>query len=935
MLSHKILTRQDVGDVASYYGDGADDYYAKEGEAQVWQGKGAEMLGLSGEVDARRFRELLAGKVDPDRASARLSTRDDSKTRIGVDLTFSAPKSVSIQALVGRDTTMIDAHDKAVARVLEEVETWAQARSKTAGVSRVEATGNLIIAKFRHETTRAQDPELHTHAVLMNLTRRADGEWRALKNDEIIQRTRYLGVLYRAELARTLEQQGHQLRYGRDGTFELASVSRPQIEAFSRRSAQIEARLAALGLTRDSASSAQRQLAAMQTREKKPKGLDRETMFAEWTARARELGIEFGARGRSDGAPPAYARSGAVADAEAGRQAVRYAIAHLMEREAAITASRLFDVALKHDLGRARLDAVLEAISAEVDQGRMIAEEHRYHLAGELAHTARPESVWIAELREDFRSEAQAQALLAAEISAGRLVTVEARYTTPEALMREREVLRIEREGRGLMKPMLVYAVAEEHFGRQPLNEGQKRAAALLLSSPHRVVGVEGFAGTGKSHMLRLANKKIEAQGFAVRALAPYGGQVRALSELGVKANTVASFLRAKDQGLTAKTLLVIDEAGVVPAREMALLLQAAEAAGARVALIGDRGQTKAIEAGRPFDQLIRAGMITTEMSEIQRQTEPQLKQAVELAARGQVKASLGKVTDLIEIADDRQRRIAISQAYAALPADQRDKTLIVAGTNEARREINANVRQEIGTAGRGFDTTFLLRRDTTQEERRFSRNYDVGDTIQPERDYRCAGLVRGTLYQVEENGPGNRLKVRAADGTALEFNPHRCSNLSVYRAERAELALGDIVRVTRNDAALDVANGERFTVAARLRNSVLLRSERREVFMKTDKPVHLDHAYATTVHSSQGLTAERTFIEAVTTSRTTAKDVYYVAISRARSEARIFTDDRTGLSGAISRQNPKIAAMDLATPQAGLGREHRSLSNDHRERKR
>ncbi|MDP3613767.1 MAG: MobF family relaxase, partial [Rubrivivax sp.] len=269
MLSHQVLTRQDIGDVASYYGDAADDYYAKEGEAQVWQGKGAEALGLQGEVDRDRFRDLLAGRIDPDGPSVRQGTRDDAKTRIGIDLTFSAPKSVSIHALVGGNAAMIAAHDKAVAAALQAAEAMAQARTKVGGKSRLETTGNLVIAKFRHETTRAQDPELHTHAVVMNLTQRADGQWRALKNDEIIKATKYLGSVYRSELAAELQRQGHELRMGREGMFELASMSREQIMAFSQRSQQIEAALAAKGLTREDATTSQLQQATMQTRERK------------------------------------------------------------------------------------------------------------------------------------------------------------------------------------------------------------------------------------------------------------------------------------------------------------------------------------------------------------------------------------------------------------------------------------------------------------------------------------------------------------------------------------------------------------------------------------------------------------------------------------------------------------------------------------------
>lgn len=333
MLSHKVLTRQDVGRAASYYEDGADDYYAKEREASVWQGQGAMALGLEGPVDQERFRELLAGRVTEAGGPARTSTRLDAHNRIGIDLTFSAPKSVSLQALVGRDAAIVRAHDLAVERAIATAEELAQARKKVSGRSRVEETRSLVVAKFRYETSRERDPQLHTHALVLNLTQRRDGEWRALRNDSIIQATRYLGAVYRAELAAELQLAGYVLRHGRDGFFELAHIDRAQLAAFSRRAAQIETRLAGAGLTLETATSEQKQRVKLETRPPKVP-TDRQALFAEWQARARELGIDFGSRDRA--APERD--PGLAADtpsphfaAEGARRGVRFAIAHLTE----------------------------------------------------------------------------------------------------------------------------------------------------------------------------------------------------------------------------------------------------------------------------------------------------------------------------------------------------------------------------------------------------------------------------------------------------------------------------------------------------------------------------------------------------------------------------------------------------------------------------
>lgn len=921
MLSHKILTRQDIGRTANYYEDGADDYYAKEGEASAWLGKGAAQLGLAGAVDSERFRALLAGDIGNGVALLRAATRHDSKDRIGIDLTFSAPKSVSLQALVAGDASIIKAHDSAVAKALAAAESRAQARHKQNGSTRLETTGNLIIATFRHETSRARDPQLHTHAVVLNMTRRQDGQWRALKNDEIIKTTKYLGAVYRAELAHGLQEIGYQIRHERDGLFELAHISREQVAGFSQRSQQVEARLAARGLDRETASSAEKQQATLQSRARKVSA-ERAALHQEWQAQAQDLGIAFN---RRDWAGSGYEK-GAEAPAPAlhlpadvaARRAVRYAVNHLTERQSVMHERELLDTALKQAMGAARLVDITAEIRQQTAQGFLIREAPRYRQAdasGPQDGPSRPREDWIAELHTTGLAPGAARARVDDAIAQGRLVAEEVRYTTQTALAREKRILQIAREGRAQVPPLMATEAARTHLATTSLNAGQQAAAALIVSAPDRVIGVQGFAGTGKSHMLDTARALIEQQGFQVRALAPYGSQVKALRELNVPAQTLAAFLRSRDKALDARTVLVIDEAGVVPTRLMEQTLQLAAKAGARVVLMGDTAQTKAVEAGRPFEQLQADGMQTARMEEIQRQKNPELKAAVELAARGKADASLARIREVVEIPDAATRQAAVAQAFLDLPPQDRERTLIVSGTNVARRTINRLVREGLGTAGQGIAFDTLVRRDTTQAERRFSRNYHIGDVIQPERDYGKIGLTRGDLYRVVDTGPGNRLTVTAERNPAqrLTFNPMTHTRLSVYQPEQAELTPGDRVRITRNDKDLDLANGDRLHVVAVSAGRVTLSDGARNIALSTEKPLHIDHAYATTVHSSQGLTADRVLIDADAASRTTAKDVYYVAVSRARHEARIFTNDRAGLPAAVMRETVKTAALDVA----------------------
>jgi conjugative relaxase-like TrwC/TraI family protein len=184
---------------SSYYE--ADDYYAEGGlSPSEWHGKGAEELGLSGDVDRERFRELLDGKV----AGQQLGTIRDGQLehRPGWDATLSAPKSVSIMAEVAGDRRLIEAHGQAVKTALAHVEThMAATRVRHGGSVTRETTGNLVIASFQHGTSRAQDPQLHTHNVIMNATQGEDGAWRSLEPRAIYQLQKQIGAIYPQELA--------------------------------------------------------------------------------------------------------------------------------------------------------------------------------------------------------------------------------------------------------------------------------------------------------------------------------------------------------------------------------------------------------------------------------------------------------------------------------------------------------------------------------------------------------------------------------------------------------------------------------------------------------------------------------------------------------------------------------------------------------------
>ncbi|SAL07121.1 ATPase AAA [Caballeronia calidae] len=963
MLNITTIKRQNVGKVVNYYTDSADDYYAKDGSAMQWHGQGAQALGLSGTVEQRRFAELLDGRIDEHTQLRRTTPSEARKERLGYDLTFSAPKGVSLQALVHGDEKIIAAHDKAVAAAIREAEMLAAARSTVNGKTSIERTGKLVVATFRHETSREVDPDLHTHAFVLNMTQRQNGEWRALVNDGIVHSLSHLGNVYKAELAKELEREGFTLRYNRHGTFDLAHFTEHQIHEFSGRRNQIDAKLAEWGLDRQTATAEQRDRAAMQTRERKSE-IDRDEVRAAWQARAKELGVDFHSREWAGVGNDGPRNDGFGNDSKEARnrvppiekplqyhadQTVRFAIKRLTERQAIVTGEELLAVALKHGYGRLSVTDIRAAIGRAKDGGHLIKEDTLYRSLnparknGKRAKAeAAPEGPaltreqWIAELMTGNRTREQAKAIVDSGITKGRLQDTGSRYTTHIAQRRERDILALERSRRGKVEPRITAQQIDAYLAtrtrtaeREGLNVEQARAVARIADTTSPFMAVPGFAGVGKSYMVKSAKQLLEDYGYRVSALAPYGSQKKALEDVGIEARTLQSFLKAKNKKLDDNTVVFIDEAGVIPARQMLETMKVIEATGARAVFLGDTAQTKAIEAGKPFEQLLDAGMQSTEIRIIQRQKDPALLKAVELAAAGKAADSLAHVTHVRELKDSSERYSAIVQAYAALTPAQRAETLVITGTNHSRKEINDGIQQALGFRGTGMEYTLLDRLDTTQAERRHSKYYEKGAIIIPERDYR-SGLRRGEQYTVLDTGPGNRLSVRGPDGAVLKFSPAQITQLSVYKPERTELAVGDQIKMTRNDKDLDLANGDRFTVKEIREKAIIAEGNGRRITLDAEHAMYAALAYASTVHSAQGLTSDKVLINLETRSLTTAKDVYYVAVSRARYVAEIFTDDAKRLPAAVSREADKTAALEISQLQRHAEKAHAHHGPDY-----
>lgn len=331
-----IAQVRSAGSAAGYYSD-RDNYYVLGSMEERWAGKGAEQLGLQGAVDKDVFTRVLEGRL-PDGADLRRQQDGSNKHRPGYDLTFSAPKSVSLMAMLAGDKRLTEAHNQAVDIAVRQVEALASTRVMTDGQSETVLTGNLVMALFNHDTSRDQEPQLHTHAVVANVTLH-DGEWKTLSSDKV-GKTGFIenvyanqiafGKIYRAVLKEKVEALGYETEVvGKHGMWEMPGVP---VEAFSSRSQTIRE---AVG---EDASLKSRDVAALDTRKSK-QHVDPEVKMAEWMQTLKDTGFDISAyREAADRRAEIQAAQPVPSQEQPDiQQAVTQAIAGLSDRKVQFT----------------------------------------------------------------------------------------------------------------------------------------------------------------------------------------------------------------------------------------------------------------------------------------------------------------------------------------------------------------------------------------------------------------------------------------------------------------------------------------------------------------------------------------------------------------------------------------------------------------------
>jgi conjugative relaxase-like TrwC/TraI family protein len=877
----------------------AEQNYWKQDGAVVgeWHGRVAERFGLAGAVDAQHFARLSEGQnpitgeqLVRHRSGQSYTTADGTTVkpvdhRAGWDATFSAPKSVSLTALVGGDERVREAHRHAVTTALTELERYTQAR--IGGNHAAETTGKFIAAKFEHDTARPVNgyaaPQLHTHAVIFNMTERQDGSMRALQERGLFKTQEFATAVYQAELTYRLRNLGYEIEAGKRGAPEIKGYSQEYLDASSPRRQQIEQAMAKSGFSGPEAA----QIAAHNTRDKKEIHTPAEVMKAH-----RQLAAKFGnqalrvvaeARERAH----TQEQNRVPNPRQRAQEAVSYAKERNFEREAVIDQRDIMRDALRRGMGDLTFSQVRDNF------------EHR-HATGEF------------------------QTVAAQKHDTGL------RLTTPETIAAERATVEHMQRGQNTGAPIMSEERAASHAAAlEFLNPAQRRAIEEILTSRDQIHGLQGLAGAGKTTTLESIREAAQHNGYAVAGFAPTARAAHQLREAaGISADTLQAYLamgtreqaQINPDDTANRRLFLVDESSLTSTQQMKEFLDRLGPQD-RVLLIGDTRQHQAVDAGKPFEQLQDAGMRTAQLDQIVRQKDPELLKAVEHLARNETHTGIsllqnqGRVT---EISNPQERIAAIARDYASNP----EKTLIVSPDNASRRDINQAVRIELQASGAlGKENVsfpvLVGRSDMTGADRAWAARYNPGDTVQYIRGSQQLGLEKGTYAAVvATDAANNRVIVARADGQQVDYDPQRLRGVNVYTSLPREFSTGDRIQFTHNNKDLDVHNRDRGRIEAVSNDNRLTvkMDDGRTVNFDAARMRHFDHGYAVTSHSSQSLTESRVLVNMDTNSFSELLNprFAYVSISRASHDAHIYTNDAATLAQRLSTDATKTSALDF-----------------------
>ena len=846
------ITQQDSAKSAKSYYTTAD--YYSEGQELVgsWGGRGASRLGLAGMVDKFSF-ERLCDNLDP-QTGLPLTVRTRTERTVGYDFTFSVPKSVSLLYAMSGDQDILDAFRSSVDETMRELEAEMKTRVRKGRQDVDRTTGNMAWAEFIHTTSRPVDglPDPQLHAHVFVFNSTFDDEEKRWKAGQFRELKRD-APYFQAAFRVRLANKLQDIGFGVERKRDDFEIAgiKPDVLKRFSRRTTLIEKLAEEKGITDPDRKAE---LGAETREKKGSALGWESLRKEWDSRLTDK--------ERHALAVVHRRERVPARLERGeKMAVDHALEHSFVREAVVPERKLVTVALQRGLGVVTV--------------------------------------------EDTAREMRARPLIRSDVAGRKMAT------TKEMLALESKLIDFARMGRGRCRPL---GNPDRPCSREWFNDGQKAAVRHVLGSRDRVMIIRGVAGTGKTTLEQEIGEALAEIGRPVVALAQSVKASREVlrEEAGfTTADTVARFLKDKEMQESARDgVILVDEASQLGTIDMLKVFDVAEAVNARVILVGDRRQHRSVTAGEPLKLLEEtAGLKVAEVTEILRQ-KGDYKKAAQALSEGRTEEGFEELDKLgwIKQVADNERYQQLSDAYLAAVAERKKdgkpkSALVVSPTHAEADRITGAIRTGLKAQGKLGEERVVngwVSAHLTDAQKADATEYEQGD-----------------LLQFHQNAPGIQKGARLIVSDGMKLPTELAKRFEAYRATQFALAVGDRVRVT--------AGGKTKDGKHRLSNGSLLSVEgftkRGDIVVDHGWVIdrdfgHLTHGYVVTSHASQGVTVDKVFIGVSSESfPATYQRTAYVAVTRGKEQAQIYTDDRQELLKAVTRPDEPMSATELSQP--------------------
>ncbi|MBL7815678.1 MAG: relaxase domain-containing protein [Saprospiraceae bacterium] len=871
----RIIVNSSAAGAKKYYSEGLSkqDYYSEKQEiVGKWGGKAAEKLGLKGEVTQEEFSNLC-DNINP-QTGEQLTARQNENRRVGYDINFHAPKSLSLLYSQTQDKDILENFRASVHETMSEMEKDMQTRVRANGAMDNRDTSNFAYAEFIHTTSRPvngePDPHLHAHCFTFNATYDdVEQKWKAGEFGQIKTDGAYYEAFFHSQLTDKLSQSGYQIERT-EGGWEIAGVNRSTIEKFSNRTAEIERIADEKGITD---AKAKDQLGAT-TRENKRKGLDNSELKDLWQNRLTDAEKAWVAGAKN----PAVAgeKKKEIEPDKVANKAVDLALEHSFERKSVASERELLTLAMKQSYGSANPEQVKNAL---VQKDNLITRK-----------SDKPSD------KTTF-------------------------VTTQQALKEETKLIKSVTEDRGKFKPINPKYEIENDL----LNHEQRKAINHALTSKDRTIVIEGGAGTGKTTLMKELAKGIEKADKKIFGFAPSADASRGvLREEGFhSADTVAHFLKNKDLQAQVKNQVIwIDEAGQLGNKTMNSVMDIAKTQNARLILSGDIRQHGAVERGDALRIIQeRTGTKTARVNEIQRQKPQDYKQAVKLLSEGRMTEGydkLHKMGAVHEMESTVERHKAIAQDYYKA-VEEKKSALVVAPTHKEGEEVTKAIRTQLKDKQRlgAIDKTFTTYKNLsfTDAQKKDHTLFKEGHVVQFHQNVK--GFKAGDRYEFTQKDKLSHIgsvMVRDKEGKEKLLDLNHAPNFQVFDKVETALSQGDKIRITQNGKSLEnrkLNNGQVYSVVGfNKKNDILLSNG---TTLGKDF-AHFTHGYCTTSHASQGKSVDRVLIAQSSASfKATSKQQFYVSVSRGKQSCTVYTDNVADLRQAINKNADRLTASDIA----------------------